>query len=80
MVTKKAAEQFRSKKYLNRACREVAGFDEMLRRFQRNASMVKSVPVLQQGHLASIFLLLLQASLRVRLTIRPATFRSSNCC
>ena len=33
MVTKKAAEQFRAKKYLNRACREVAGFDEMLRRF-----------------------------------------------
>ena len=37
---KKSPEELRWNKYLNRACREVNGFTELLQRFERNISVL----------------------------------------
>jgi hypothetical protein len=37
---KKSPEQLRANKFLNRACSEVTGFEELLIRFQRNMSVL----------------------------------------
>ena len=41
---KKSPEQLRWNKYLNRACREVDGFEQLLERFQRNISILGRSP------------------------------------
>jgi hypothetical protein len=38
--TKKSVETLRYNKYLNLACREVAGFAKLLNRFERNISVL----------------------------------------
>jgi hypothetical protein len=37
---KKSPEELRENKILNRACREVEGFSELLHRFERNISIL----------------------------------------
>jgi hypothetical protein len=39
-MTKKLPEQCRANKFLNRACSEVAGFEELLIRLQRKMSVL----------------------------------------
>jgi hypothetical protein len=41
---KKSPEELRWNKYLNRACREVSGFAELLQRFERNISILGRAP------------------------------------
>lgn len=41
---KKSPEELRYNKYLNRACREVTGFRELLHRFERNISILGRAP------------------------------------
>ena len=41
---KKSPEELRWNKYLNRACREVSGFTELLQRFERNISILGRSP------------------------------------
>jgi hypothetical protein len=40
MAKKKSPEQLLANKFLHRACSEVAGFEELLIRFQRNMSVL----------------------------------------
>ena len=44
MATKKSPEALRYNKYLNRACREVTGFEALLERFERNISILGRSP------------------------------------